>query len=132
MVAVFWISPLEHRCWLSELEKMLHKPELTRAEREYSELLAVLIEDFEKKTYPLASHADPIDVLKELMVAHDLRQKDLLDVFKHKTVVSEVLSGKRDLTVEHVRDLAQRFQISPEVFLPAAHLNAARRKILEC
>ena len=121
-------SKTDHKHWLSVLEKMLHKPELTKAERDYSELLAVLIEDFEKKTYPLTTQADPIDVLKELMAAHDLQQKDLLDVFKHKTVVSEVLSRKRDLTVEHIRDLAQRFHVPAEVFIPSTKAASASQQ----
>jgi HTH-type transcriptional regulator / antitoxin HigA len=107
----------EHKYWLAELETIFQKEELSDAERRYSELLSVLIEEFEKKAYPLAAQAGPIDVLKELMLANGLQQKDLLDVFKHKTVVSEVLSGKRDLTVDHIRGLADRFHVSPQVFI---------------
>jgi HTH-type transcriptional regulator/antitoxin HigA len=51
------------------------------------------------------------------MAANGLQQKDLLDVFKHKTLVSEILNGKRSLSVEHIRGLARRFRVSPEVFI---------------
>jgi antitoxin component HigA of HigAB toxin-antitoxin module len=40
-----------------------------------------------------------------------------LDIFKHKGLISEVLSGKRPLSVAHIRGLAERFRISPEAFI---------------
>ena len=58
-----------------------------------------------------------MDVLKELMAANRLRQKDLLDVFKHKAPISEILSRKRPFSVEHIRTLAKLFQVSAEVFV---------------
>jgi hypothetical protein len=38
-----------------------------------------------------------------------------IDVFGAKSVVSEVLSGKRDLSKSHIQKLSERFHISPEV-----------------
>src|SRR5271156_5526546 len=102
----------EHKHHLADLEQMFQKPSLTGAEQRYCELLGVLIEDYEKRTFPLKSKAGPIEVLKELMAANGLQQKDLLDVFKHKTMVSEILGGKRPLSVEHIRGLARRFRVS--------------------
>jgi HTH-type transcriptional regulator/antitoxin HigA len=110
-------SRSEHRRFLAELEELMRKPSMTEAERRYCELLGVLIEDYEKRTFPLKSKAGPIEVLRELMAANGLQQKDLLDVFKHKTLVSEILGGKRPLSVEHIRGLARRFRVSPEVFI---------------
>jgi HTH-type transcriptional regulator / antitoxin HigA len=107
----------EHKHSLADLEKMLQKASLTQAEQQYCELLSVLIEDYEKRTFPLKSKADAVDVLKELMAANRLRQKDLLAIFKHKTLLSEILNRKRPLSVEHIRALARRFQVSAEVFV---------------
>jgi HTH-type transcriptional regulator / antitoxin HigA len=107
----------EHKQFLAELDRLFHKPSLSAAEQRYSELLAVLIEEYEKRTFPLKSKSDPIDVLKELMAANRLQQKDLLDVFKHKTLLSEILSRKRPLSLDHIRCLARRFRVSPEVFI---------------
>ena len=107
----------EHKHSLADLEKMLQKPSLTQAEQQYCELLSVLIEDYEKRAFPLKSKADAVDVLKELMAANSLRQKDLLDIFRHKTLISEILNRKRPLSVEHIRALARRFQVSAEVFV---------------
>jgi antitoxin component HigA of HigAB toxin-antitoxin module len=71
-------------------------------------LLSVLIEDFEEKAYALKP-ARPVEVLRALMSANGLRQKDLLDIFATPSIVSEVLREKRALTVEHMRRLSRCF-----------------------
>ena len=89
--------------------------QLTAAEKELAELLTLLIEDFEEKRYRLP-RAKPLDVLRFLMEQHHLLQKDLADVFGTRSIVSEVLSGKRELNKEHIARLSARFHVSPEVF----------------
>jgi len=99
---------------LEELDRKGSK--LTTAEERLAELLTLLIEDFEERHYALKP-ATPIAAIEELMAANDLKQKDLLDVFGTPSIVSEVLSGRRQLTTEHIRRLSQRFHVSPELFL---------------
>ncbi len=88
---------------------------LTAGEEELAELLTLLIEDFEEKQYELP-RAKPLDVLHFLMDQHGLKQKDLVDVFGTPSIVSEVLSGKRDLNKDHIKRLSERFDVSPELF----------------
>jgi HTH-type transcriptional regulator/antitoxin HigA len=88
---------------------------LTAAEKELAELLTLLIEDFEEKRYRLP-RAKPLDVLRFLMEQHNLLQKDLADVFGTRSIVSEVLSGKRELNKDQIARLSARFHVSPEVF----------------
>lgn len=108
-------SEKENERYLAMLEDLDQKAKLCPAERRLAELLTLLIENFEEKAYPLKS-AKPIDVLIELIEANNLKQKDLLDVFGTPSIVSEVLNGKRGLTIEHIRRLSRRFHVSPEVF----------------
>ncbi|SRR6266496_6181707 len=104
------------RC-IRRLEKLDRKgSRMSAAERRMAELLTLLIEDFEDKHYALKA-ATPVDVLNELMLANNLKQKDLVDVFGTPSIVSEVLHGKRHLTTEHIRRLSRRFHVSPEVFI---------------
>jgi HTH-type transcriptional regulator / antitoxin HigA len=98
---------------LYELDQRSAK--LTSAEKELAELLTLLIEDFESKHYELP-RVKPLDVLRFLMEQHDLKQKDLVDVFGTPSIVSEVLSGKRKLNKEHIARLRERFHVSPDVF----------------
>jgi HTH-type transcriptional regulator / antitoxin HigA len=88
---------------------------LTAAEKELAELLTLLIEDFEEKRYPLP-RAKPVEVVRFLMEQHGLLQKDLVDVFGARSIVSEVLSGKRELNKEQIARLSARFHVSPELF----------------
>ncbi len=88
---------------------------LTPAEKELAELLTLLIEDFEERRYRLP-RAKPLGVLRFLMEQHELRQKDLVDVFGTASIVSEVLNGKREMNKEHIKRLSERFHVSPEVF----------------
>ena len=97
------------------LETLHDRGRLTREEEQLSELLTLLIEDFENRQYRLKP-ASPIEVLSELMDANGLKQADLVDVFGTKSVVSEVLSGKRDFSKAHIQKLSERFHVSPEVF----------------
>lgn len=88
---------------------------LTPAEKELADLLTLLIEDFEEKQYQLPG-TEPLEVLRFLMDQHGLKQKDLADVFGTPSIVSEVLSGKRELNKDHIKRLSARFHVSPELF----------------
>lgn len=91
------------------------KGRLTPQEKDLADLLTLLIEDFEEKHYRLPK-ASPIEAIIFLMDQHGLKQKDLVDVFGAPSIVSEVLSGKRDLNKEHISRLSRRFRVSPELF----------------
>ncbi|MCL4804414.1 MAG: transcriptional regulator [Anaerolineae bacterium] len=56
------------------------------------------------------------EVLAYLMEEHHLRQADLPEVGS-QGVVSEILHGKRELSVRQIRALAERFGVSPAVFV---------------
>jgi HTH-type transcriptional regulator/antitoxin HigA len=89
--------------------------ELTPAEKDLAELLTLLIENFEETNYRLP-RSKPLDVLRFLIDQHDLRQKDLVSVFGTPSIVSEVLSGKREMNKDHIKRLSARFHVSPELF----------------
>ena len=88
---------------------------LSDAECKLYELLSVLVDDYERRTYNLHA-ATPIEVIEELMEANGLHRKDMVGIFATASVVSDVLNGKRSLTVDHIKRLSQRFSVSPAVF----------------
>ena len=79
------------------------------------EVIASLIESYEN-SQDYVGEAQPINVLKELMEQHGLTQKDLGEIGS-QGVVSEILNGKRELNVRQIRSLANRFNVSPAVFV---------------
>lgn len=83
--------------------------------KEMADLLALLIEDYEEKHYGLKK-SSPVETIEFLLEQHNLKQKDLADVFGTASVVSEVLNGKRELNKQHIRKLSERFNVSPELF----------------
>ncbi|SNT30790.1 HTH-type transcriptional regulator / antitoxin HigA [Granulicella rosea] len=98
---------------LYELEQ--RHDQWTSDEAELADLFTLLIEDFEDKNYQLPK-ATPLEVLAFLMDQHGLKQKDLTGVFGTRSVVSEVLSGKREMNKEQIRRLSERFGVSVELF----------------
>ncbi len=105
----------ENDRYMKTLLALEQKDTLTPEEKDLADLLTLLIEDFEEKHYHLP-RASPLEAIAFLMEQHGLKQKDLVDVFGTPSIVSEVLSGKRDLNKEHISRLSKRFRVSPELF----------------
>ena len=108
-------SERQHREYLSVLDNLASKAGLTREEDKYAQVLTTLIAAYEEENHPIP-HASPLEVLRTLMNANDLRQKDLALIFGSESVVSEVLHGKRDINRNHIEKLSKRFNVSPAVF----------------
>jgi HTH-type transcriptional regulator / antitoxin HigA len=101
--------------YLSVLDKLASKENPTREEEKYAEVLVTLIEAYEEEHHSIPD-ASPVEVLRALMDANNLRQKDLVSVFGSESIVSEVLHKKRDLNKTHIQKLSKRFHVSPAVF----------------
>ena len=82
---------------------------------ELLDTLGTVIHAYEEKHYPVPG-CSGVEALKFLMEEHQLEPKDLPNLGSSDTVL-EILNGDRDLTVTHIRTLAERFQISPAVFV---------------
>ncbi len=108
-------ADIQNEQYISALSQLESKKQLTAEEARLAELLTLLISDYEDKRYQLPA-ADPREVVRELMRANGLRQKDLVDVFGTESIASEVLNGKRELNKEQIKRLSERFRVSPAVF----------------
>ena len=108
-------SERQHEEYLSVLDKLASKENPTREEEKYGEVLMSLIEVYEEMHYSIPD-ASPVEVLRTLMDANDLRQKDLAPIFGSESIVSEVLHEKRALNKNHIEKLSKRFRVSPAVF----------------
>jgi HTH-type transcriptional regulator/antitoxin HigA len=108
-------SERQHREYFSVLDKLASKDNPTNEEEKYAEVLMALIEAYEEEHHSIPD-ASPVQVLRALMDANDLRQKDLAPIFGSESIVSEVLHKKRGLNKTHIEKLSKRFNISPAVF----------------
>jgi HTH-type transcriptional regulator/antitoxin HigA len=82
----------------------------------YLSVLTDLIAKFEREHFPIEK-GSPRETLAYLMESQQLKQADLAELLGGQSVVSEILSGKRELNVKQVRNLADRFKVSPEIFV---------------
>jgi len=106
------------------LFELTSKSKPNRAEQDAIELLSLLIDRYESDRYVLPE-ASPLQVLRFLMDQHGLTQQDLRPEIGSESLVSLVLSGKRNLTISHIRALAKRFGVPAAVFLGSADQRAA-------
>lgn len=90
-----------------------HEPEPGSADGDRFEILTLLIEDYETKTFPIEA-ASPIEAIKFRMEQRGLTAKDLVPSIGKPNRVYEVLNGKRGLTMEMVRNLHKNFDIPLE------------------
>jgi len=85
-------------------------------ESDEADILGLMIDDYEKKNYQIEA-PDPIEAIKIRMEEMQLKQVDLADVIGGKNRVSEVLNRKRKLTVEMIRNLTKRLNLSPGLLI---------------
>jgi HTH-type transcriptional regulator/antitoxin HigA len=78
------------------------------------ETLSVLIGAYDREHYRLPE-VSGIEVVRFLMKEHGLTQSDLPEIGT-QSVVSETLSGGRQLNVHQIRALAARFGVDPGAF----------------
>ena len=99
----------------AELEALDSLPQMTPEQKHLAELITLLIGQFERRYDP--GHASPLDALKSLMEDRELRQRDLIPVFGASSVVSDVLLGKRAISKQHARKLAEYFKVPVSLFI---------------
>ena len=100
--------------WLDELIDEAGKNEAPLIES-LTGTLGTLVKDYEDRNIP-EPDADPIDCLDFLMEEHNLKVSDFPEVGSQE-VVSDILSGKKSLSVKQIKALSKRFNVSPAIFV---------------
>jgi HTH-type transcriptional regulator / antitoxin HigA len=114
----------EHERVLVEIERLMSKSRLTREEREVFELLMALTGEYEGNAFP-RKKAAPTELIQFLLKQNGQPQKALAGIFG-ETHVSEVLSGKRKISVPQAVKLGKHFNVNPAVFIQELHADALR------
>lgn len=105
----------EHQLALARIEE-LYSAKPGTIEGDELELLLFLVDAYEKESFPVEL-PDPIEAIRFRMEQMNLKQKDLVPMLGSKSKVSEVLSGKRELTLTMIRKLVQELGIPANVLL---------------
>ena len=78
------------------------------------EIFEVIVEDYDRIHHQIPSISG-VELLRNLMIEHGLKQTDLTDVGS-QGVVSEIISGKRRLNKRHAGLLSKRYSLPEELF----------------
>lgn len=108
-------SEKDYRNGLERLEVIFNAPIDTK-EGDEAEILSLLLENYENEHYPIES-PDPIEAIKIRMEELNMRQRDLFGIIGGKSRVSEIMNRKKKLTVDMVRELERKLQISASVLV---------------
>ena len=100
----------DYQMTLRKLEDIFDAP-IGTPESDEADILGILIDEYEKKHYPIDA-PDPIEAIKIRMEEMHLKQVDLVSEIGGKSRVSEILNRKRRLTVNMIRKLASRLNLS--------------------
>jgi HTH-type transcriptional regulator/antitoxin HigA len=121
----FPLVPIKNDGHLDEAHEVaqtliLRGSDIASDEAEYLEVLLDEIGKYESKYHAL-NFADmaPHELLQSFMSEHGLKQVDLQVILGVSSgVMSELVSGKRELTKEHCVKLGHYFKVTPALFLP--------------
>jgi len=112
----------------AQIETLLTRSKRSKAEDDYLALLSDVVERWEEDHVEVP-RLDGIELVRELLDDNQLPQRALVDIFGTDSIVSEVLSGKRDLQRKHIEGLADFFNVSPAAFfrMPTTRVVSQKR-----
>jgi len=105
----------DYRAALKRLEDVFDA-KLGTPESDELDILGLMVDDYENKHYPIDA-PDPIEAIKIRMEEMHLKQVDLIAEIGGKSRVSEILNRKRRLTVEMIRKLTTRLNLSSNLLI---------------
>ena len=105
----------DYKIALRQLDE-LFDAKIGSKESDLADILALMVDEYERKHYAIST-PDPIEAIKIRMEELDLRQIDLINVIGGKSRVSEVLNKKRKLTVEMIRNLTKKLNLSASLLI---------------
>jgi HTH-type transcriptional regulator / antitoxin HigA len=97
------------------IEKLMNSKDAADQARMVAQ--AYLTEAYERSRWPRRAPSLP-DLLTYLMDQHGLSRGDLIPILGTASRVSEVMTGKRELSMTMVRKLRERFHIPADLLIP--------------
>lgn len=120
LVRTFPLRPIRDAAQLdlaiTVIDRLVERDDLAASEQDYLDVLVDLVERYEQE-HVVLPRVSSVDVLRHLMEENELQQVDLVALFGSKSIVSEVLSGKRRLSLNHIRKLSAYFGLPADVFI---------------
>jgi HTH-type transcriptional regulator / antitoxin HigA len=109
---------------LAQIEQYFtHQPLPGTPEAERFDVLAALIENYETKYWPIEA-PDPIEAIRIRMEQSGYTQADLAKLLGSRSRASEILAGRRGLTMEQAYRLHREWHIPAEALIRPAQARA--------
>ena len=105
----------EYKAALIEIEQLWTAPAKS-AEADRLDVLALLVEHYEKTHFPIAD-PDPIELIEHVMESRGLSRKDLEPIIGPRGRVADILNRTRPLTLEMIRRLVSQLNLPAEVLI---------------
>jgi len=101
------------------IDRLMASGKLTKGQELYLETLVLLVQAYEAQHHDIdTADLSGIDALRQLLADNDMSASDLARLLGvHASMGSKILKGERSLTVGHLRKLAERFRVRPELFM---------------
>ncbi|MFA6959675.1 MAG: transcriptional regulator [Opitutaceae bacterium] len=103
----------EYKAALAYIERLMEQSTPDEAELD---LWSLLVENYEEAHFPIAK-PDPVEAIRFRLEQSDSKPSDLLPYLGTKSRVSEVMSGKRPLSLAMIRALHHGLKIPAEVLI---------------
>jgi HTH-type transcriptional regulator/antitoxin HigA len=100
---------------VDHLERLTFKPDASLEEKALAGLLEKLIVGYDDEHYPIPD-VPPHRMLRFLMERRGLKQADLVPVLGSRAQVSDLVNGKRGISKNQIKKLAEYFKVSAELF----------------
>lgn len=114
----------QYEAYLNQVEALMDADtSKDQSDKDLLDLLCLLIQDYETKHFQLEI-PDPIDAIIFRMKELNLKQADLAPYFGTTSRVSEVLNGKRKLTVEMIRAISIGLNIPVETLIATTNIKS--------
>ncbi len=113
------MDDVEYENTAGMIDRLMGTPKLTRGQEIYLETLVQLVQAYEARHHEIdTADLAGIDLLQHLLGENGMNASDLARLLGvHVSMGSKILNRERSLTVEHLRKLADRFKVRPELFM---------------
>lgn len=91
-------------------------PEPDSQDSDELELLSILVKEYENEHYPVPK-PNPLEAIKFRMEQMDMSEAELSDILGSRSRKSEILSGKRKLSLSMIRRLNEKLNIPAEILI---------------
>ena len=106
----------EYEQTLAQVEALAFNKNRTVEQTAFYKLLVLLIEAYEAKHYPMPV-ISLVEILNHILEASGTKPADLVGLVGSDDLVTKILDGRKSLTQAQAQVLADRFQVSPSLFV---------------